>query len=150
MRPTLAYIICGCLSALLAGSVTLNVLQLREHEELNLRKDRAGFSGTVAELRRTGAIVRVDPGERSVTVSYTNEKGQGEALKAYLKTGTSIQRVVAVRSEDGMVTSLQFEPIPVDQLRAGDDVYVVVRHIVEKGHFEANVVWTGDLLPLPR
>lgn len=136
------------ITALCAGSITLNIMQASSVQDPNFQKAKTGVLSVIKDTRRTGTVVQNNSDEGWMLVSLDTSTGQPATYKIWLVPHATITRVSTATGTDGVITTVSVLPIEQTDLRTGEMVYVQFTNSPERNRLEAATVTAGDLLPL--
>lgn len=133
-------------TALLAGSCVLNILQFQQAQNAPIKKVQVSLLNKVPDIQRTGIVAENNPDERWLLVSYTDETGHSERLRAWVVAATSIQRTHTI-TLSGVAENASVENINQKDLHVGETAYIIVVNSADRTRLEVSRITVGDLLP---
>ena len=147
MNNKTIYTILFILSAITAGSIAINILQVRSTLDPVLEQDRGTLAFSLQLIRRSGVIASSTPSTGLVEIEYHGTGGTPADMQVWVTSGTLIQRTHMGTSTDGIVRSMSVEPITQADLQVGEPVYMGIVNSVANNRFEASLITVGDVLP---
>lgn len=136
------------LAALLAGSVTLNIMQASGAEDPNYQKARTNTLSIIKDIRKTGTLVENNSVEGWMTFSYDTGTGRVATAKVWITPNATMTRVRATTGADGVIGGVSILPIEQWDFVVGETIFILFTNSAEHSRLEASTVIAGDLLPL--
>ncbi len=136
------------LSALLAGSITLNVMQANATKDPNLQRAKANVVGVIKDTRRSATLLQNNTDAGWMIISYDAGMGRTATAKIWLAPNATMSRIHGTPGADGVIANVSVEPLEQTGFQIGEQIYIQFTNSLERSRLEANTVVAGDLLPL--
>ncbi len=148
--PKETYIYVGCiaiLAILLGASVVWNIFQLRAAQLASLQQDKAVIAALNENLRRRGTVIGNDPITKKIRIAYvaagTTVK---KRMEITLSPAANIQRTSAIKNSEGVIVGVKAARILQENVRIGEDIYLITKPTTVGESFETSTVFVGDIL----